>query len=95
MDTIRSLRYAGDRRDTRAYKSSQAAIMREVLNNYIDPLLFIRENHDWVILEISYVTQGIAGRRAGSGLALISPIFGSGMGCIHNAGINGAIMDEI
>jgi len=46
MDTINSLRYAGDRRDTRAYKSSQAAIMREVLNNYIDPLLFIRENHD-------------------------------------------------
>lgn len=46
MDTIRSLRLASDeRRNSRGYNSAKAAIMREVVNNYVDPLQFIRENH--------------------------------------------------
>jgi murein DD-endopeptidase MepM/ murein hydrolase activator NlpD len=43
QDTVRRARAAG--RNSRAYKSAQAAVMREVLAHYTDPLLFIKDNH--------------------------------------------------
>lgn len=43
METVRRVKYSGAH--SRAYKSAQAAVMREVLAHYLDPLQFIRDNH--------------------------------------------------
>lgn len=43
MDTVRRVKYSGQ--NSRAYMSAQAAVMREVVSHYIDPLQFIRDNH--------------------------------------------------
>jgi len=44
MSTVRSLQMAG-RRETREYASAQAALKKEVISHYLDPLKFIQENH--------------------------------------------------
>jgi murein DD-endopeptidase MepM/ murein hydrolase activator NlpD len=45
IDTIQRLRWSSADPDSNSYKSAQAAIMREVINNYLDPLRFIQDNH--------------------------------------------------
>jgi murein DD-endopeptidase MepM/ murein hydrolase activator NlpD len=46
MDAIRSLRWSGRDKETRSYNGAQSGVMREVINNYVDPLRFIKENHN-------------------------------------------------
>jgi murein DD-endopeptidase MepM/ murein hydrolase activator NlpD len=46
MDTIRALRWSNRDPESRGYRSAQSAVLREVINNYLDPLRFIMENHN-------------------------------------------------
>lgn len=46
MDIIKRLRMTSANRESRAYLSSQAAIKKEVMQHYIDPLSFISDNHN-------------------------------------------------
>jgi murein DD-endopeptidase MepM/ murein hydrolase activator NlpD len=46
MDTIRALRWSNRDRDSRGYNGAKSSVMREVLDNYVDPLRFIEENHN-------------------------------------------------
>jgi murein DD-endopeptidase MepM/ murein hydrolase activator NlpD len=45
ISTILRIRSAERRGDTRKYSASKAAIKREVLKHYVDPLNFLRDNH--------------------------------------------------
>lgn len=45
MDIIRALRWRGSSQEARSYQSAQMNIKKEVLNNYLDPLIFLKENH--------------------------------------------------
>lgn len=45
LDMIRAIQYSNPERDSRPHSSAQLNIMKEVINNYVDPLKFIRDNH--------------------------------------------------
>ena len=44
LTTIRNIR-AAEYRGSRKYKAAKAAIMRDVVKHYVDPLPFILDNH--------------------------------------------------
>lgn len=46
MNTIQALRMYNHENDSRAVTSSQLGIMKEVLNNYVDPFRFLSDNHE-------------------------------------------------
>ena len=46
MDAIRRLRMTSADRQSRSYLGAQLSIKKEVINNYIDPLRFIADNHN-------------------------------------------------
>ncbi|MDD2696542.1 MAG: M23 family metallopeptidase [Anaerolineales bacterium] len=45
MEIIRAIRMSAGSNNPRAYEGSKAAIMREVVSNYVDPFRFIQDNH--------------------------------------------------
>ncbi len=45
LDVIRALRFYSAQNESRSYLSAQLNIKKEVINNYLDPFAFLRENH--------------------------------------------------
>ena len=45
MDTILALRWSNSYQEAKGFSGSQTSIMKEVINNYLDPLRFIQANH--------------------------------------------------
>jgi murein DD-endopeptidase MepM/ murein hydrolase activator NlpD len=45
MSTIRALQKANVKPSSARFKKAQAAVMREVVKHYVDPLRFIKDNH--------------------------------------------------
>jgi len=46
MDIIKRLRMTSANRESRAYLSAQAAIKKDVMKHYVDPLRFVSDNHN-------------------------------------------------
>lgn len=46
LDAIRALRWSGRDREYRTFSGTQSGVFREVINNYVDPLRFISDNHN-------------------------------------------------
>lgn len=45
LDLIRALRWQLSQRESHSYLSAQMNIKKEVINHYLDPLIFLKENH--------------------------------------------------
>ncbi|PWH16187.1 MAG: hypothetical protein DDG59_09930 [Anaerolineae bacterium] len=45
LDVIRALRWQASQTESRSYLIARMKIKQEVINNYLDPFLFLRENH--------------------------------------------------
>lgn len=45
LTTIQALQSSGVRRDSREYQAAQAAVVKEVISHYVDPIKFLQENH--------------------------------------------------
>jgi murein DD-endopeptidase MepM/ murein hydrolase activator NlpD len=45
LDVIRALRWYASQSESRSYLSAQLSVKKEVISNYLDPFLFLKENH--------------------------------------------------